>query len=258
MAISRARGEITTPIDPSPDGDPLLRVQDLRAGYGAVPVLHGIAFDVRRGETAVILGLNGAGKTTTALTLCGALRPSSGTVLFDRQDATGWDIGRSVEAGIVLVPEGRRIFPDLPVEKNLEVGAWSQRRQRGWLEEQRERVYGYFPRLRERHRQLAGSLSGGEQQMLAIARGLMAGPKLLIVDEASLGLAPVVTRSVFEIVRQVNADGTTVVLVEQNVGALEVADVALVMEHGAIVAEFRGEQLRDPAAVRRIFLGEKP
>ncbi len=237
-----------------PEG-PLLQVRELRAGYGAIPVLHGISFDVEAGETAVILGLNGAGKTTTALNLCGARRPTSGTIVFDRQDATGWNLKQSVEAGIVLVPEGRRVFPDLTVEKNLEVGAWSQRHQPGWLQQQRDRVYSRFPRLRQRHRQLAGTLSGGEQQMLAIARGLMARPKLLIIDEASLGLAPVVVSDVFATVSKINADGTTVILIEQNLGALAVADVALVMEQGTVAAELRGEQLQDSASVGRIVLG---
>lgn len=258
MATDRAidATEEITPVAPSPDGArPLLRVEALRAGYGALEVLHGITFEVDEGATAVILGLNGAGKTTTALNICGAIAPTSGSITFDGQDITRWDLRRCVEAGIVLVPEGRRVFPDLTVERNLEVGAWSQRRNRGWFDEQRERVYDYFPRLRERQRQLAGTLSGGEQQMLAIARGLMARPKLLIIDEASLGLAPVIVRDVFEIVSHINDDGTTVVLVEQNVGALEVADVALVMEQGTVVAERRGAELDDPTSMRRIFLG---
>ncbi len=233
----------------------LLAVRDLRAGYGERPVLHGISFAVREGETAVLLGLNGAGKSTTALNLAGALRPTSGTITFDGQDATRWSAARAVAAGIVLVPEGRRVFPDLNVEKNLRVGAWSKRRHRDVVQQQLERVFGYFPRLEERRTQMAGTLSGGEQQMLAIGRGLMARPKLLIIDEASLGLAPVIVKDVFEIVRHINEDGTTVILIEQNVGALAVADVGLVMEQGRIVAEFRGDELEDPTRVREIFLG---
>lgn len=240
---------------PETNGTTLLAVEELRTGYGEVPVLHGISFEVAEGETAVLLGLNGAGKSTTALTLVGALRTWSGTVTFAGQDASNWNTRRAVSEGIVLVPEGRRVFPDLTVEKNLEVGAWSQRRERDWLEEQRERVYDYFPRLRERQKQMAGTLSGGEQQMLSIARGLMAHPRLLIIDEASLGLAPVIVRDVFEIVRQINDDGTTVILIEQNVGALDVADVGLVMDQGRIVAEVRGDELKDPASVREFFLG---
>lgn len=236
-------------------GQPLLRIRDLEAGYGSLPVLHGISFDVMEGETAVILGLNGAGKTTTALNVCGAMEPWSGAIEYQGDDVSSWGLRRCVEAGIVMVPEGRRVFPDLDVEKNLQVGAWSRRKDSGWLEEQRERVFDYFPRLRERRSQLAGTLSGGEQQMLSIGRGLMARPKLLVVDEASLGLAPVIIQDVFDIVSQINDDGTTVVLVEQNIGALEVADVALVMEQGTIVAEFRGDELEDPTEVRKLFLG---
>lgn len=236
-------------------GQALLSVQDLKSGYGSLPVLHGISFEVKEGETAVILGLNGAGKSTTALNLTGQLRTWSGSITFDGQDATAWDTRKAVREGIVMVPEGRRVFPDLSVEKNLEVGAWSQRKDSDWLDHQRDNVYGYFPRLRERSSQMAGTLSGGEQQMLSIARGLMARPKLLIIDEASLGLAPVIVKDVFEIVSHINDDGTTVILIEQNVGALDVADVALVMEQGTIVAEFRGDELDDPTKVRQIFLG---
>jgi branched-chain amino acid transport system ATP-binding protein len=240
---------------PRATGDPLLRVRDLRSGYGNVPVIHGLSFDVYPGETAVILGLNGAGKSTTALNLVGQVATWDGTIEFDGRDASKWSTKRAVKEGIVLVPEGRRVFPGLTVSRNLEVGAWSRRRDGSWLEEQRERVYGYFPRLGERRDQLAGTLSGGEQQMLAIGRGLMARPRLLIIDEASLGLAPVIVKDVFAIVRQINADGTTVILIEQNVGALEVADIGLVMEQGRVVAAVQGEELADPSRVRKIFLG---
>jgi branched-chain amino acid transport system ATP-binding protein len=233
----------------------LLRVSDLHSGYGRLPVLHGIDFEVREGQTAVVLGLNGAGKTTMGLNLVGAVRPWSGSIQFDDEDATGWNTATAVGKGIVMVPEGRRVFPDLSVEKNLQVGAWSQRGNAGWFGEQRERVFGYFPRLEERREQLAGTLSGGEQQMLAIARGLMANPRLLIIDEASLGLAPVIVKNVFSIVRQINADGTTVILIEQNIGALEAADVGLVMEQGRIISELRGRDLKDPNEVRKFFLG---
>ena len=236
-------------------GPTLLRVDGLRAGYGAVPVLHGVSFHVAAGETAVILGLNGAGKSTTVLALCGALRPSAGTVEFDGADVTGWNVARAVRAGVVMVPEGRRVFPDLTVEKNLQVGAWSQRRRPGWLEEQRERVFGYLPRLRERRGQLAGTLSGGEQQMLAIGRGLMARPRLLVIDEASLGLAPVIVKEVFRIVAAVNDDGVTVILVEQNVGALAIADVGIVLQKGVVQAEVRGDELRDADRLRHLYLG---
>jgi len=238
-----------------PKAPVLLSVNDIRSGYGRLPVLHGISFEVLEGETLVLLGLNGAGKTTTGLNLCGGVPTWSGSIEFAGEDATGWSINRCVSAGITMVPEGRRVFPDLTVEKNLEVGAWSQRREGGWFAQQRDQVFDYFPRLRERREQLAGTLSGGEQQMLAIGRGLMARPKLLIIDEASLGLAPVIVKDVFDIVRQINADGVTVILIEQNIGALEVADVGLVMEQGTIVSELRGSALKNPADVRKVFLG---
>ena len=241
--------------DAAPAARPLLRVDGLRAGYGAVPVLHGVSFEVAAGETAVVLGLNGAGKSTTVLAVCGALRPSAGTVEFDGRDVTGWSVARAVREGVVLVPEGRRVFPDLTVEKNLQVGAWSQRRRPGWLEEQRDRVFGYLPRLEERRHQPAGTLSGGEQQMLAIGRGLMARPRLLVIDEASLGLAPVIVKEVFRIVAAVNDDGVTVVLVEQNVGALAIADVGIVLQKGVVQAEVRGEELRDAGRLRQLYLG---
>lgn len=255
------------------DGE-LLRLDQVRSGYGKLPVLHGVDLRVRRGETAVLLGLNGAGKTTTALNVCGALSTWAGRITFDGQDATGWTTRQAVDQGIVLVPEGRRVFPDLSVERNLQVGAWSQRARRGrgrrsagdggdghgsedgdWYAHQRDRVFDYFPRLRERREQLAGTLSGGEQQMLAVGRGLMANPRLLVIDEASMGLAPVIVADVFEIVSHINDDGVTVLMIEQNVGALGVADVALVMEQGRIVRELRGDDLADRGLVSEVLMG---
>ena len=233
----------------------LLTLDGVKSGYGSLPVLHGVSTEIRKGETAVLLGLNGAGKTTTALNICGALKTWDGTITFDGQDITKWGLKKAVSNGIVMCPEGRRVFPDLSVAKNLQIGAWSQRRESHWLDEQRERVFEYFPRLRERTNQLAGTLSGGEQQMLAIARALMANPKLLIIDEASMGLAPVIVHDVFEIVRQINRDGTTVLMIEQNVGALDVADLGLVMEQGRMVKELRGEKLRDRNEVSEVLMG---
>ena len=242
---------------PAPDGQApvLLELDDVRSGYGSLPVLHGVSATIRQGETAVLLGLNGAGKTTTALNICGALRTWGGTITFDGQDITRWGTKKAVANGIVMCPEGRRVFPDLTVAKNLQIGAWSQRKEKGYAEEQRDRVFGYFPRLGERTSQLAGTLSGGEQQMLAVGRALMANPRLLIVDEASMGLAPVIVHDVFEIVRQINRDGTTVLLIEQNVGALDVADVGLVMEQGRMVKELRGDRLRDRDEVTSVLMG---
>lgn len=237
------------------EGDVLLEVRGLTAGYGSLPVLHGIDFTVRAGETAVLLGLNGAGKTTTASVLCGKIKPTGGSVVFEGRDVSGWSIRKAVSEGVVMCPEGRRVFPQLSVRQNLDVGGWTHRDEPDWLDAQRERVYEYFPRLRERADQMAGTLSGGEQQMVAIGRSLMARPKLLIIDEASLGLAPVIVADVFDIVRQINADGVTVIMIEQNIGALGVASVGLIMEQGTIVSEVRGDELADPERVRKVFLG---
>ncbi len=237
------------------DGDVLLEVTDLRAGYGTLPVLHGMSFSVGRGEVAVLLGLNGAGKSTTVKTLCGTLPVSSGRIVYEGVDITRWRTAECVRAGIVMVPEGRHVFSDLTVAKNLQVGAWSRRHDRAWVDAQRERVYSYLPRLAERRGQQAGTLSGGEQQMLAIGRGLMADPRLLIIDEASLGLAPVIVSEIFRIVSQFTADGTTVILVEQNVGALRTADVGFFVQKGVIEAELRGAELDDTERVRRLYLG---
>jgi branched-chain amino acid transport system ATP-binding protein len=249
----------TRPVPMAPpsaaSGGTMLELTDVRAGYGKLPVLHGVSFGIRAGETAVLLGLNGAGKTTTAKNVCGALAPWAGTITFDGQDATSWSTRQAVSNGIVMVPEGRRVFPDLSVERNLLVGAWSQRKTKDWFEHQRDQVFDYFPRLRERRQQLAGTLSGGEQQMLAIGRGLMANPRLLIIDEASMGLAPVIVQDVFQIVSQINEDGVTVLMIEQNVGALDVADMGLVMEQGHIIRELRGDELRDRALISEILMG---
>ena len=248
--------ELAAVRPPSPaTGQPLLRVQELRSGYGRLPVLHGVDLAIEAGQTAVLLGLNGAGKTSTALNVCGALPSWAGSITFDGRDITRWNVRRCVGAGIVMVPEGRRVFPDLTVAQNLQVGAWTQRRDTAWIDAQFEQVLGYFPRLRERLSQLAGTLSGGEQQMLAIARGLMARPRLLIVDEASMGLAPVIVKDVFDIVRRINSDGITVLMIEQNVGALEVADVGLVMERGRVVRSLVGDELRDRSAVSDALMG---
>ncbi|HEX7168803.1 MAG TPA: ABC transporter ATP-binding protein [Acidimicrobiales bacterium] len=236
-------------------GPVLLDVRELKAGYGSLPVLHGVSFSVRQGETAVILGLNGAGKSTTVQNLCGARTPWEGRVEFEGKDVTRWSAQEAVKSGVVLVPEGRRVFPTLSVERNLLVGSWSQRSKKGWFEQQRERVFDYLPRLRERRNQDAGTLSGGEQQMLAIGRGLMANPKLLIIDEASLGLAPVIVKEIFRIVNELNDVGITVILVEQNIGALEVADLALVLQKGVVEAEVRGDDLRDSTRLREMLLG---
>jgi branched-chain amino acid transport system ATP-binding protein len=237
-----------------PSGEPLLKVRDLHSGYGSLPVLHGVDLDIHVGQTAVLFGLNGAGKTTTAMNVCGALDVWSGSIEFDGVDVTKAGIKKCVDQGIVMVPEGRRVFPALTVAKNLQIGAWTQRKDQAWVDEQLETVLGYFPRLRERLQQDAGTLSGGEQQMLAMARGLMAKPRLLIIDEASMGLAPVIVTQVFEIVKQINGDGVTVLMIEQNVGALDVADVGIVMEQGTIIRRLRGEELTDRSVISEALM----
>jgi branched-chain amino acid transport system ATP-binding protein len=233
----------------------LLEIRDLKAGYGSLPVLQGISFDVEEGETAVLLGLNGAGKTTTVLTLAGLLKPTGGTVTFNGEDITGVDPRKLVAKGVVLVPEGRRVFPQLTVAQNLRLGAWPYKRQRKETREIVEQAVEYFPRLRERWAQLAGTLSGGEQQMLAIARGLMARPKLLLIDESSLGLSPKLTETVFEVVQQINKDGTTVFMVEQNAGVLKIADRAFVMEKGTLIYSGSSAEGLDYAKIQEAYLG---
>jgi len=218
----------------------LLEVEDLRAGYGSIPVLQGVSFTVEEGETAVMFGLNGAGKSTTVNTIVGLLKTWGGETRFDGKVISGLPASEIVKRGVALCPEGRRVFPGLSVRTNLELGAWTRR---SVMKQQMERVFGYFPRLEERADQLAGTLSGGEQQMLAIGRALMSKPRLLLIDEASLGLSPKLTETVFQVVDQINGDGTTVVIVEQNVGVLPYADQALVMQKGTITFDGRGQEL---------------
>jgi len=233
----------------------LLDVTGLRVGYGSLPVLYGIDLSIEEGETAVVLGLNGAGKTTTVLTLAGMLKPWEGQIMYAGKDVTRTGSEGMVASGVVLVPEGRRVFPNLAVEENLKVGAWVKRKDKDFVARQIERCYGYFPRLRERRSQIAGTLSGGEQQMLAISRGLMADPKLLMIDEASLGLAPVIVSQVLSVVREINAGGVTVIMNEQNVGSLRVADKAFVIQKGVLVYAGPAQQLRESKELRREYLG---
>jgi branched-chain amino acid transport system ATP-binding protein len=230
----------------------LLEVEDLRAGYGSIPVLQGVSFAVAEGETAVMFGLNGAGKSTTVNTIVGLLKTWGGQTKFDGEVISGLSAPEIVKRGVALCPEGRRVFPQLSVRTNLELGAWTNR---PVLKQQMERVYGYFPRLEERSDQLAGTLSGGEQQMLAIGRALMSKPRLLLIDEASLGLSPKLTETVFQVVDQINGDGTTVVIVEQNIGVLPYADQALVMQKGTITFDGRGAELEKSGDLRAAYLG---
>ena len=231
----------------------LLEVRGLEVGYG-FPVLMGIDFDVEEGETAVLFGLNGAGKTTTVTSIAGLLKPDAGSITFKGEQIAGLSPSSLVAKGIALVPEGRRVFPALSVANNLRLGAWVRRRHSKENEERRALVYDYFPRLAERQDQMAGLLSGGEQQMLAVGRALMSQPQLLLIDEASLGLSPALAKTVFEVVRRINQDGVTVMIVEQNVGVLPYADRVLIMEKGTLVFNGVGDEIRN-ANLRETYLG---
>ena len=232
----------------------LLDVSNLRSGYGSVPVLHGVSMSIEEGSNAVLLGLNGAGKSTTLMALAGLLPVTSGEIYYDGELLTG-SPGARVRRGIVLVPEGRHVFPALTVRQNLRLGAWTIRRDSRRTRRILTEVYSIFPRLEERSDQMAGTLSGGEQQMLAIGRGLMASPRLLLIDEASLGLSPKLTEQVFEAVKLINQRGVTVLMVEQNAGVLEQADTAFVMQKGRITAAGSGSQTLEDEAVRAAYFG---
>ena len=235
-------------------GAPLLEVRGLRAGYGAVEVLRGVDLDMRAGEVVALLGSNGAGKSTLNNNLSGIFRPFAGSIRFLGEEIAGAAPTRIVAAGLIHVPEGRRVFPDLTVRENLELGSY--RRGRVARARNLERVVSIFPRLGERARQAAGTLSGGEQQMLAIGRGLMGEPRLLILDEPSLGLSPLLVEEMFALVGRLNADGLSVLLVEQNVvQSLAIAHRAYVLEHGAIALSGPAAELARDPALRRSYLG---
>jgi branched-chain amino acid transport system ATP-binding protein len=232
----------------------LLTIQGLRAGYGAVEVLRGVDLQIAPGELVALLGSNGAGKTTLNSVVSGLVPTWAGRVMFDGQDLTGAHYRRVVQAGLIQVPEGRKVFPNLSVLENLELGAFRRARER--RSQNLARVFDTFPRLRERETQLAGTMSGGEQQMLAIGRGLMAEPKLLILDEPSLGLSPLLVEEMFTLIAQLRASGLAILLVEQNVGqSLEIADRAYVMENGSIRFSGTSTELLASDALRQAYLG---
>ena len=232
----------------------MLRIEGLRAGYGDLAILHGIDIEVREGEVVALIGANGAGKTTTLKTISGVVRASSGTVTFDDQPIHNWQPRRIVSEGLIQVPEGRKLFPDLTVRDNLFLGAY--RRGRSEANETVDEVFELFPLLRERFSQTSGTLSGGEQQMLAIGRALMGKPRLLMLDEPSLGLAPMLVADIFEVVRDLRRRGLTVMLVEQNaVHALQLSDRGYVLENGNVVLEGTGEELLSDDRVRSAYLG---
>ena len=233
----------------------MLKIRDLHAGYGKSEVLRGVSLEVQQGEVVTIVGANGAGKTTTLKALCGIVEATGGAIEFEGHALLGKGAHEIVELGITMVPEGRQLFPFLTVQENLLMGAY-KRTARGVHRERMDEVLGIFPRVKERLPQLAGSLSGGEQQMVAIARGMMAGPKLLIMDEPSLGLSPLRVEQMFEIVRVVAARGTTVLLVEQNVfNTLKLADRGYVLENGSVALTGTGAELLGNPHVRRAYLG---
>jgi branched-chain amino acid transport system ATP-binding protein len=232
----------------------LLSIENLRAGYGAVEVLRGVDILISHGELIALLGSNGAGKTTLNAVISGLIPPRTGRIVFDGEDLTGVHYRRIVQAGLIQVPEGRKVFPNLTVLENLELGAFTRARQR--LADNIDRVFDTFPRLMERTAQLAGTMSGGEQQMLAIGRGLMAEPKLLILDEPSLGLSPLLVEELFKLIAKLRADGLAILLVEQNVGqSLDIADRAYVMENGSIRFSGTATELLASDTLRQAYLG---
>ncbi len=233
----------------------LLEVRGLQGGYGSAIALRGMDFAIPNGAIVALVGTNGAGKSTTVQCVAGALRPWSGSIRFDGREIAGLDCSDVVEAGITLVPEGRLVFPQMTVMDNLRMGALN-RRARGNIARNIERVFSLFPRLAQRRSQLGGSMSGGEQQMLAIARGLMAEPRLMILDEPSLGLMPKLVSELFELIRSLNKAGITVLLVEQNVRqTLQLADRAYVVEKGQVTLQGSGRELLNDPFVQKAFLG---
>ncbi len=232
----------------------MLEVHDAVVRYGAITALHGISFEVAQGEIVALLGANGAGKTTTLRMLSGLHSPQSGQIIFEGQDVTTTKAHQFTSLGIGHVPEGRRIFPQMTVEENLEMGAFGRR---GSYSDDMERMYQTFPILKERRKLIGGNLSGGEQQMLAIGRALMGQPRLLLLDEPSMGLAPMIVETIFRIIGEIRDSGTTVLVVEQNAAqALRLADRGYVMENGRIVFGDSASNLLTDARVRAVYLGE--
>jgi branched-chain amino acid transport system ATP-binding protein len=237
-----------------PDAAPLLSVTGLHVGYGATEILRGVDFAVRPNEIVAVLGANGAGKSTLNRALSGVVRPWRGTIMFAGAAIDRERPAAIVRRGLVQVPEGRRIFPNMTVRENIELGAY--RRGRARRAHNRDRVFSTFPRLAERQGQRAGTLSGGEQQMLAIGRGLMAEPQLLILDEPSLGLSPLLVEELFALIRRIHAEGVALLLVEQNVvESLDVAHRAYILDNGRFVLEGSADKLRDDPALKRAYLG---
>jgi branched-chain amino acid transport system ATP-binding protein len=234
----------------------LLEIKDLQVYYDGIHAIKGVSLEVARGALVTLVGSNGAGKSTLLRTICGLKRPSSGELRFGERNLLDMSVTRIVQTGISMVPEGRQIFPDLTVMENLRLGAYTRSDQDGVARDQK-RVFDLFPRLKERASQKGGTLSGGEQQMLAIGRGLMAKPSLLLMDEPSLGLAPILVEEVFRVIQEIHAEGVTVLLIEQNAqAALAIADYGYVMESGRIALQGKGQDLLHDEAVQRAYLGQ--
>ena len=232
----------------------ILEIKDLVVSYGGIEAVKGITMDVPKGEIVTLIGANGAGKSTTLKTIAGIVKPQSAEILFNGQNITGLSPDNIVKVGITLVPEGRRVFPNLTVKENLRIGAYLRKDS---LEKDFEYVYSLFPRLKEREWQLSGTLSGGEQQMLAVGRALMARPSLIMMDEPSLGLAPLVVKSIFDIIKEINRNGITVLLIEQNANmALQAAHTAYVLETGKITMSGKGSELIQDERIKEAYLGK--
>ena len=234
----------------------MLEVKDLEVYYGVIQAIKGISFEVNKGEVIALIGANGAGKTTTLHTITGLISPKKGHVIFEGKDITKVPAHKIVSMGMAHVPEGRRVFAELSVYENLRMGAYT-RKDKSEIEESLANVYKRFPRLEERKNQMAGTLSGGEQQMLAMGRAIMSKPKIILMDEPSMGLSPILVNEIFDIIRAVSESGTTVLLVEQNAKkALAIADRAYVLETGKIVLEGNAKDLLEDDSIKKAYLGE--
>lgn len=234
----------------------MLEIKDIEVYYGMIQAIKGISFEVNEGEVIALIGANGAGKTTILHTITGLLSPKKGSVIFEGKDITKIPAHKIVSLGMAHVPEGRRVFAELSVYENLKMGAYT-RKDKEEIAKTLEMVYKRFPRLKERKNQLAGTLSGGEQQMLAMGRALMSRPKIIVMDEPSMGLSPILVNEIFDIIQEVSAGGTTVLLVEQNAKkALSIADRAYVLETGNIVLEGEAEKLMNDDSIKKAYLGE--
>ena len=233
--------------------EPILKIEDLQVNYGGIEAVKGISFEVQEGQIVTLIGSNGAGKSSTLRTISGLVKPSGGKIIFAGEDITGKDPTQIVTQGVTLVPEGRRIFPDMTVLENLKIGAYLRKDD---LSADIEWVYSLFPRLKERSWQAGGTLSGGEQQMLAMGRAMMSEPKLLMLDEPSMGLAPILVEQIFDIIRELHKAGATILLVEQNAQmALQVANRAYVLETGKITLAGSGKELLESDSIKKAYLG---